>query len=196
MTTYSHSLNTIELSPETPIYNPTRELNNISLTDPAIYAMTDLKNITAITIDGNSTIDLALEIMRHAGVRLLLVVDNEKLITGIITARDIMSEKPLKVIEQEHIKHDEILVHHAMTKREELNFLDFRDVEHSSVQDIILKLKDEGRQHGFVIELNEVQDNYFARGIFSITQIGKQLGMEISLDGHVQSFSEFEKLFA
>ncbi len=196
MTTYIHSLEELDISSGTPIYNPTPDLENLSLTDPAIDAMTDLKRISAITIDTDSTIDLAIEVMRHAGVRLLLVVDDKGLIIGLITARDIMGEKPLKISEQERIPHDEILVQHAMTPREEINFFDIKNVEHATVQDMVTKLKDFGRQHCIVIEHNEDTDRYYARGIFSITQIGKQLGMEISPDGHVQSFSEFEQLIA
>ena len=196
MTTYIHTLENLDISPTTPIHNPTPKLDSLSLTDPALHAMTDLKKVTAITIDADSTIDLALEVMRHAGVRLLLVVDNQDLIIGLITARDIMGEKPLKICEQLRIRHDEVLVQHAMTLREELNFYDIQDVEYANVEHIINRLKEEGRHHCLVIERDEDKDSYYVRGIFSITQIGKQLGIELSPDGHVDSFSEFEQLIA
>lgn len=196
MTTYTYTLSTLELPSDTPIRNPIQKQPKVSLTDPAIVAMTDLKNVTAITIDADSTIDLALEVMRHASVRLLLVVNKEELIIGIITARDISGEKPLKIIERERIRHDEIQVYQIMTPREELNFFDIEDIKHATVQNVIQQLNEAGRQHSIVIEKNEDQKSYCARGIFSITQIGRQLGMDVSPDGHVQSFSEFEKLIA
>jgi len=179
-----------------PIYNLQCATKKISLTDPAISAMTDLKYVNPVTIAPDCSIELALEVMRYAGVRMLLVVSKDEQIIGLVTARDLMGEKPLKIIEQERIKHNDILVQRVMTPRDDLNPFDIRDIEHASIKDVILKLKDAGRQHAIVLEQNADQKGYFARGIFSITQIGRQLGMEISPDGHVQSFSEFEKLIA
>jgi len=83
-----------------------------------------------------------------------------------------------------------------MTPISELNPFKFSDIEHTTIKNVIAILHDAGRQHAIVIEAMEGNDNYFIRGIFSVTQIGRLLGMEISADDHVQSFAEFEKLMA
>ncbi|MBM2829326.1 MAG: histidine kinase [Gammaproteobacteria bacterium] len=197
MTTYAHKLDFHVLDPEALVYTlPRAQFDHVSLDDRAIKVMTDLKRIRAITINPESSIELASQLMKHAGVRLLVVVDHNDKLAGLITARDIMSEKPLNIVTKEKIRRQEIQVAQIMTHRSELDPFNMRDIEHSSVKDVILKLRDIGRQHAIVIEERDDNDGYFVRGIFSITQIGRQLGMEISTDGHVQSFAEFEQLIA
>ena len=194
---YAHKLETFELDPEVPVKIISQEkVDNVTLDDLAIRAMTDFKKVNAITINPESSIDYALQLMTHAGVKLLLVVGEDDILAGLITARDIMGEKPLSIITKEKVKREEIQVAQIMTPRAELNPFNFYDIEYATIRDAILKLRDVGRHHALVVEQQEDGNGYFARGIFSITQIGRQLGMEISTDGHVQNFSEFELLFA
>ena len=194
---YAHKLDTFKLDPDVPVRIISQEkIDEVTLDDLAIRAMTDFKKVNAITINPESSIDYAMQLMQHAGVRLLLVVGKDDLLAGLITARDILGEKPLSIITKEKIKREEIQVAQIMTPRAELNPFNFYDIEYATIRDAILKLRDVGRHHALVVEQQEDGDGYFARGIFSITQIGRQLGMEISADGHVQNFSEFEQLFA
>jgi len=194
---YAHKLETIELGPDVPVKIISQEKSDeVSLDDLAIKAMTDFKKVRAITISPESSIDYALQLMKHAGVKLLLVIGDDDILAGLITARDIMGEKPLSIITKEQIKREEIQVAQVMTPRAELNPFNFYDIEYATIRDAILKLREVGRHHALVVEQQKDSNDYYARGIFSITQIGRQLGMEISSDGHVQNFSEFEKLFA
>ena len=196
MTIYAHKLKTIDIS-TTPVYvNPPRKVISVSLEDPAISVMTDLMHVRAITVDSDQTITFAFELMRHVSVRMLVVIDRDGLLGGLITARDILGEKPINIMNSERISRDEIKVQQVMTSVATLNPFNFADVEHATVKDVIIKLREAGRQHAIVIESQDDADGYSLRGIFSITQIGSQLGMNISGDGHVQSFAEFEQLLA
>ncbi|MEE8320334.1 MAG: histidine kinase, partial [Gammaproteobacteria bacterium] len=105
-------------------------------------------------------------------------------------------EKPLSMVTKGKIQREEILVKDIMTPRAELNPLNMHDVEHVSVKDIINTLHEARRQHVIVVEDADDSGTYYLRGIFSITQIGRQVGVEISADDQVQSFSEFEQLIA
>lgn len=197
MTTYAHKLDLYALDPDAPVYTlPRAAADQVKPDDPAIRVMTDLKRVRAITINPENTIEFAHQLMKHAGVRMLVVIDHEDKLAGLITARDIMSEKPLSIVTREKIKRQDVQVAQIMIPRSELDPFNFRDIEHASVKDVILKLREVGRQHAIVIEERGGGKGYFVRGIFSITQIGRQLGMEISTDGHVQSFAEFEQLIA
>jgi hypothetical protein len=69
-------------------------------------------------------------------------------------------------------------------------------VEHASIKDIVRVLHKAGRQHAIVVEQDKDNQSCSLRGIFSITQIGRQMGIEITADDHVQSFAEFEQLLA
>jgi CBS domain-containing protein len=197
MTTYAHKLEAFNLNANTPVsFLPPGKPVMLQPDDPAIRAMTDLKQIKAITIRPDRSIEFALELMNHTGIRMLLVADQSGILAGLITARDIMGEKPLTIMTRDRIKHEEIQVSQVMTPREQLNPFNFTDVEHATVRDVIVQLRNAGRQHAIVVEQRDNGQGYFLRGIFSITQIGRQLGMDIPTDSHVQSFAEFEKLIA
>jgi CBS domain-containing protein len=197
MAIYAYRLETYDLDPDAPVDAlPKTEVEPVTLDDPAVKAMTDLKRVRAVTINPDNTIEFALQLMKYAGVRLLVVADQGNRLAGLVTARDIMGEKPISIMTRDRVKREEILVSQVMTPRSGLNPFNFRDVEHASVRDVIVKLQQTGRQHSIVVEKKIDEDDYFVRGIFSITQIGRQLGMEISAEGHVQSFAEFEQLIA
>jgi CBS domain-containing protein len=197
MTTYVHKLDIYALAPTAPVsILPRYHSDSITLADPAISVMTDLKRIRAVTIEPHNSIYTAEQLMKHAGVRLLVVVDKSDVLAGLVTMRDVMGEKPINFVTRENVRRHDIRISHIMTPRSELDPFNIRDVEHATVKDVILKLREVGRQHAIVVEEREDGDGYFVRGIFSITQIGRQLGMDITTDGHVQSFAEFEQILA
>lgn len=194
MTTYAHTLTEFNLARDIPIHIRPAEVLPVRPEDPAIRAMTDLKYVKIITVNPEQAITFAQDLMKNAGVRLLVVVDSVGRLAGLVTARDFMGEKPVTIMTRDRIRREEIQVGQVMTPRADLNPFNIRDIEHATVRDIILRLRAAGRQHAIVIE--EQDKGYFVRGIFSITQIGRQLGMEIPVDSQVQSFAEFEKLIA
>lgn len=197
MTTYTHTLEVVAVSPDMPVHvYPPDKVMAVALDDSAITVMTDLKRVRAITINAENSIEFALELMKHAGVRMLVVADDRNRMEGLVTARDIMGEKPVSIMSSYQIPRNEIQVKQIMTPLFQLDPLKIVDVEHVTVKDIIIKLRDAGRQHAIVVEPEEDSHGYFLRGIFSISQIGRQLGMDIPADGPVQSFAAFEKLFA
>ena len=197
MTIYTYNLDAFQLDPDAPIYRyPSQETKIINEDAPAVNVMTDLKYASMITIDPDDSIDTALQIMIHARVRLLVVLAFDNSLLGLITGHDIMGEKPLSLITKGNIQRKEIQVKDIMTPRSGLNPLNMYDVEHASVKDIIRVLHKAGRQHAIVVEQDKDDQSYCLRGIFSITQIGRQIGVEITADDHVQSFAEFEQLLA
>ena len=194
MATYVHNLADFNLDKAVPVYIRQTEIMPVKLDDPAIKTMTDLKTIKVISITPDRSMEFAEQLMKNAGVRMLLVVNPSSQLAGLVTARDIMGEKPVAIMTRDRIKREEIQVSQIMTPRAELNPFNMLDVKHAKVRDVIHRLRDAGRQHAIVIEEQDDGKSYFVRGIFSITQIGRQLGVEISADGHVQSFAELERL--
>lgn len=197
MTTYAYKLDIYALDSSAPVtIIPHSHGEGITPADPALKVMTDLKRVRVVSIDANSSIFVAEQLMKHAGVRLLVVVDNNDRLVGLLTMRDIMGEKPMHVVTREKIRRQDLLVAHIMTPRSLLDPFNLREVEHATVKDVILKMRELGRQHVIVVEERKDGGGYFVRGIFSITQIGRQLGMDIPTDAQVQSFAEFEQILA
>lgn len=154
--------------------------------------MTDLERVMPITIGPGVSIETANQRMIDAGVRLLLVVDGDQRIVGLITATDILGEKPMKHRQRTGGTFTEILVHDIMTPQAQLDVLGLRDVFRARVGDIVATLKIFGRQHALVAERNGESDAQRVRGIFSATQIGRQLGMNVIPGEIANTFAELE----
>ncbi|PKY10501.1 hypothetical protein B1757_09435 [Acidithiobacillus marinus] len=161
---------------------------------PALKSMTDLRRVPAASIKPEASIDQAMLRMIHMGVRLLFVLDELGVLVGLITARDIMGEKPVRLAAEEHIARENIHVQNVMVPLEQIDALDLPEVERSSVGDIVLTLRKAGRQHALVRE--ETPHGTEIRGIFSISQIARQLGITLPSNDVVQSFAGLEQLIA
>ncbi len=168
----------------------------LSLTpeDSALKSMTDLRRVPAASIKPEASIDQAMQRMIHMSVRLLLVLDDLGVLVGLITARDIMGEKPVRLAAEEHIPRDNIQVQSIMVPLGQIDVLDLPEVERSTVGDIVLTLRKASRQHALVRE--ETPRGIEIRGIFSISQIARQLGVTLPSNDVVQSFAGLEQLIA
>ena len=198
MTTFMHTLKPLDLPRDARILQPPRmRPDRVTADSPALTVMTDLRKVRAITINSETPIDAAMNVMIHAKVRLLVVIDAAGVIVGLASAQDLKGEKPLRVANDERIHHDAVNVAQVMTRSSDIRPLEICDVEHATVSDIVMHLIQAHKQHVLVIESNEDSARYHACGIFSATQIGRQLGEDINVsDGLAQSFSELERLIA
>jgi CBS-domain-containing membrane protein len=167
----------------------------VTLEDPAVNVMTDFKSITAIIILSGDTLEEAHRRMIQRGVRLLLVVDQNRRVVGVITATDILGEKPMQAVAQRGIRREELLVRDVMTSQERLEMLDIADVRTSRVGHIVSTLKRSGRQHALVAE-RDAAGRSNVRGVFSATQIARQLGVAIPTSEIAATFSEIEAQLA
>ena len=162
----------------------------------AVDVMTDLTLTTAVTVSPAKTVDDALQIMVHKGVRMLLVEDLQCRVMGLITTSDIQGEKPMLFSQESGAKHAEILVRDIMVPISEIEAMNFNDISHSQVGDIVKTLTQAVRQHALVIEQREGDQGILIRGIFSISQISRQLGIPIKPTEKAQTFVVLETAIA
>lgn len=165
--------------------------NSVTLESPALDIMTDLRHIHVAVIEPQTTIEFANLYMKQRGVRSLFVLGTDQVLQGVITATDILGEKPLRFIQERNVKHHDILVSDIMTPLNELEAIAIEDVQHAKVGHVIASLCEAGRQHTLVIERDE-NDNFLICGIFSLTQIEKQLGSLIAVKEIAKTFAEIE----
>ena len=98
MTTFKHALKTLVLDSEARVREArTRVTEPIDLDSPALLVMTDLRHVRVVTIGPEIPLPTALTVMKHANVRLLAVIDEQRVITGLVSANDLMGEKPLRI---------------------------------------------------------------------------------------------------
>lgn len=166
----------------------------VALDSPAIDTMTDFKRVAAITIDPGAAIDDANRKMIEHGIRLLLVSENSDIVPGIITASDILGEKPMKIVQERGVMHSEITVRDIMTAHEMLEVIQMRDVLNARVGHIVATLKRARRQHAMVVEPDESDSCQAVRGLFSASQIARQLGVQVHVGDVARTFAEIEAL--
>lgn len=140
---------------------------------PAIKVMTDFNRVRPVTVRPDVPIDVALEQMKSAGVRLLLVIDAADAIIGVISAKDIQGERPVKIVEQSRVQRGDITVQMVMTPQPEVTALDVKSVRDARVGHIIETLHRLERQHILVVRTDTGRQQVC--GMFSTSEINKRL---------------------
>lgn len=168
----------------------------VQMDTPAIEVMTDLQQVAVATTTAEASIAQATQTMIARGVRLLLVLRPGGGIAGLITARDTMGERPIKLVQMHGGAHHSLKVGDCMTPIAHIEVLAMSDVLRAEVGHIVATLKNGGRQHALVIDSDPVTGDDMIRGIFSITQIGRQMGMALQAFEVATTFAEIEAALA
>lgn len=160
----------------------------VTFDDPAFSVMTDLREVSAATTRPEETLDQAHAQMIRRAVRLLFVLDRAAAVAGILTATDLLGEKPIRFMQARGVSHAEILVEDIMTPAAMLDALSLLDVAQMRVGHIVATLKAVGRKHLIVAE----DGGRRIRGIFSTSQLARQLGVELQTFEVARSFADIK----
>lgn len=171
------------------------ESRPVSVHDDAITVMTDFKQVRALTVPPSVSMDYAYQRMASNKVRLLLVVDDRNTILGLVTTTDIEGDKPLRLVQQRGVRRADLLVADVMTPRERLEAIAIDDVLRARVGDVVATLKAVGRQHAMVTD-TDAQGRQWVRGLFSASQLARQLGTVIHTTEVARNFAEIEEMLA
>ena len=174
----------------------------VSAESPAAQVMTDLTRVAPATIRPQAPLAGANQFMITRGVRLLLVTDDHENVLGIITATDLLSERPMRAAIDRGLRRDELTVADVMTPAEQVEVIAYADIEGARVGHVLETLRRAGRQHALAVDFDEIPSRRplelparrtMVRGIFSISQIARQLGVAVPTGGEVaRTFSEIE----
>jgi hypothetical protein len=123
-------------------------------------------------------------------VRSLIVVDHARCVLGIITATDVLGERPMQVAREHGVKHHEVPVREVMTPLDRMEALPIDALIDAKIGHVAATLHRAGRQHALVIE--SAPDGDTVRGIFSLTQIAAELGISIEARPVAATFAEVE----
>lgn len=174
----------------------------VTAESPALEVMTDLARVSPATIRAQAPIEGANEFMRSRGVRLLLVVDERDAVLGVLTTADILGEKPTQLAVERGGRRDELTVADLMTPREWVEVLELAAVQGARVGHVMETLRRAGRQHALVVDSEHVAprtalerpvERTMVCGIFSLSQVARQLGVAAPQAGEVaRTFAEIE----
>lgn len=174
------SLSVVALYPQTTFERPPEPPELVHLDSPALEVMTDFEHVHAVATTPETSIDDALECMKTKGVRMLLVLDDAETVVGVVTAKDIQGERPIKIVQEHRTPRSAIKVSTVMTPQAKITALNLTNVRNAQVGHIVQTLHDLERQHIFVVDFDETGQTQRLRGLFSTSQIARQLGSDIS----------------
>ncbi len=172
----------------------------VTLDSPALEVMTDLLRSSPATIRPQAPVEGANQYMLSRGIRLLLVVDEHETVLGVVTATDILGGRAMRMATERGLKYRELIVADIMTAADEVEVLALDDVRGARVGHVIETLRRAGRQHALVVDyevtpargiLEHPGRRPLVRGIFSTSQLARQLGLPPPGGGEVaRTFSE------
>ena len=163
----------------------------VHIDSPAVLVMTDMARVEPAVIAADALLSRAHQMMVHRGVRMLFVTDRERSLQGILTANDILGERPVLAARERSLPADQLRVADVMTPLSDLQAIPMPTVQRAEVGHIVATLKSAGRQHAIVVEPG-ADGRQQVRGIFSLTQIARQLGVTINTSEVARNFAEIE----
>lgn len=175
----------------------TNTVAQVQLDSPATEVMTDLRRVGAATIGPGATVDEANRSMIVQGVRSLFVLEDSRQVMGIVTSTDIQGERPMQMAQARGVQRSEVSVRDIMTPADRFEVLHMRHVQQVRVGDVVATLRLAERQHALVVETDEDGGGYILRGVFSLTQIARQLGIAPQpMHDIARTFAEIEAAIA
>jgi len=102
-----------------------------------------------------------------------------------------MGEKPVKLLQERRVpRFEDLTIGDLMVPRHAIDVIDIESVARAEVGTIVETLKKSGRQHALVVETDAASGVEVVRGIFSATQIARQLGVALPIVEVAETFAE------
>jgi CBS domain-containing protein len=177
--------------PGTGLQQVTEAAPKVTMASSALCVMTDFRKVEVATIGPDATLGQATDEMIARGVRLLIVVEGERVL-GLITARDTQGERPVLIVRERGLRFDDLRVRDLMAPLETMDLLELSRVMQAEVGDVVATLKSWGRQHALVGEKDPATGVTRIRGVFSATQIGRQLGLQVQTFDVARTFADIQ----
>ena len=163
----------IALAENLAIDHPQEPPELVHYHDSAMAVFTDFSRVRPVTVTPDIAIDTALEMMKNAGVRLLLVTDTDGHMIGLISADRIMGDRPVRLAKDRGIDRGDITVEMVMQPQSHVKVLERSHLRDARVGHIVATLTQLEQKHMLVVDHGKVS------GLFSATQISRQLGSNI-----------------
>src|SRR5690606_9110179 len=143
----------------------------------ALEIFTDFKKHRPITMEGSTPAEEVEMLMRKAHVKMTLVVDADNEFIGTISLEDLDEQRLIALVANGFDRRD-ILVHELMVPRAHIMALTLRDLERSSINDVIRALQRSGQQHCLVVDY----DGHCIRGVISARDVARRLHIPINIE--------------
>ncbi len=154
----------------------------------ALDVLTDFDREHPVVVGPEVGIDHALADMMRHGVRALVVVEDARM-TGLITAQDILGEKPLHYLTtactHASCRRQDVLVADIMTPLAELALFDYAALPTARTGDLEQTFHALAVSHLVVMQQHGDGDGWRLRGLISRSRLSRQLGHDVEAAGYL-----------
>lgn len=174
-----------------------RQAPRVPLQTPGIAVMTDLDRSPMVTVEAGAQIDDAVRLMKHAGVRSAIVVDDAGSLLGLVTANDILGDKPVRLVQSGHragaarVRAD-VRVADVMEPASLWQVVDVDELLRCTVADVVETLRRHGGTHLPVVERSAGGKDRL-RGLLSAAEVARRTGADTSGLRPAATFAEIEQ---
>ena len=153
------------------------EAEGLNLQSSALNFFTDFKRVKPFVIESTLSALEVKRLMEKERVRLKFIVNEEGHFIGIITADELIDRKIVQKVSEGNRRED-IPLTELMKPKSTLKALDYEEVSHASIAQVIDTLKKNGAQHCLVID----HHTHKIRGIFSASDISRKLHLVLTIE--------------
>ena len=165
----------------------------VDLDSPARLVMTDIADMTSMTIAPHEALAQAKQRMIQQGIGVLFVVGRMPHVLGILTFADLEGEKPLRIVSERHLTHGDLRVDDLMQPVSQLDALDHRSLGRATVGQVVATLLEFGHPDMLVVEGGPDSASPRIRGLVSRMQVERQIGMQLPAIEIAGTFAEIER---
>ncbi|PKG54371.1 MULTISPECIES: CBS domain-containing protein [Halomonadaceae] len=162
----------------------------LSPTSPAMTVLTDFSQVVPQSVKADTPIDDAHLKMRHGGVRLLFVMDQQAHCIGVITSKEVIGTRRINIaMQQRNLSREEVTAEMIMTPWHKLSAMPISQLGSLTIEDLVLSMESFTDQHLLITEYNDSQELRI-RGIISASDIQSAVGKDINPVPMAKSFAD------
>lgn len=175
-------------------YHPERQNALVHHDAPALEVFTDFKSKAPVIITPDKLTSSALEKMKQANVKSLLVINDQEQVIGFISARLIQGAYLGHIANLHSVPLKEVTVEMAMLPYEKVLSLPFNTLSNVCVGHIVRLMHELGTDYILVTEPHpEDPEQNMIRGLFSASRISLQLGQPVTGDLSSHSLADINR---
>lgn len=163
----------LELNKETTLLKTHNLPELVHFDDPALTVLIDFYQASPSTIKDTATMNEAIHDMELHEVQLLLVMNAEHELVGLLTSEDVLGEKPIKYIQQNRLSRNDVLVRMLMTPIAKVPAFSIDAVEKARIGNVVKTLHALNTPTALVV--HEADGKKILQGAFTTAQMSKQL---------------------
>lgn len=151
--------------------------------DPATDIMIDFRRTPIATIDQNSSLDSAQQLVKNKHYDVLLITNKQQHLVGLLSAKYLLSSQPIQFMAKHRLQHDQTIAKMLMTPLDKVLQIDHSYLKHAKIGNVIETLREANKRYAIVVDTTTQHKTII--GIFAIQVINKHMTKQV----HIEAWS-------